>query len=213
MNFDLQFLLPFIPVLLLALTLHEFAHAWTALQFGDSTAKWAGRVTLNPLKHLDPLGTLFMFVAHFGWAKPVPVNAANFTHRRAGLWVSLAGIVANLLQAVLYAVAWHALLHFMPTALLGRSFIAMLLLIGVTVNLSLALFNLLPLFPLDGAHIVENLLPRRQAYRFSLLSQQYGALILLALLMLGYVSTPGPLSLLIGVPRTWLTHLLLNNFY
>ena len=212
MGFDLQFLLPFIPVLLFALTLHEFAHAWTALQFGDRTAQWAGRVTLNPLKHLDPLGTIFMLVAHFGWAKPVPVTPANFTHPRAGLWVSLAGIVANLLQAVLYAVAWHALLHVMPTALLGRGFVATLLLVGVTVNLSLALFNLLPLFPLDGAHIVENLLPRRQAYRFSLWSQRYGAMILLGLLVLGYVSTPGPLSLLVGVPRTWLTHVLLNGF-
>jgi len=212
MGFDLQFLLPFLPVFLVALTLHECAHAWTALQFGDPTAKWAGRVTLNPLKHLDPLGTIFMFVVHFGWAKPVPVNPANFTHPRAGLWVSLAGIVANLGQAVLYAAAWHALRHFMPTTLLGRGFISTLLLVGVMVNLSLALFNLLPLFPLDGAHVVENLLPRRQAYRFSRFSQRYGATILLGLLVLGYVSTTAPLSLLIGVPRTWLTQLLLNGF-
>lgn len=212
MGFNLQFLLPFLPVFLFALTLHEFAHAWTALQFGDTTAKWAGRVTLNPLKHLDPLGTLFMFVAQFGWAKPVPVNPANFTHPRAGLWVSLAGIVANLVQAVLYAVAWHALHHFMPTALRGGGFVSTLLLLGVMVNLSLALFNVLPLFPLDGAHVVENLLPRRQAYRFSSWSQRYGATILLGLLLLGYVSTTAPLSLLIGVPRNWLMHVLLNGF-
>lgn len=212
MGWDIQFLLPFIPVFLFALTLHEFAHAWTALQFGDTTAQWAGRVTLNPLKHLDPLGTLFMFMVHFGWAKPVPVNPANFTHPHAGLWVSLAGIVANLVQAALYAVAWHALQYFMPTALLGRGFVATLLLLGVMVNLSLALFNLLPLFPLDGSHVVENLLPKRQAYRFSLLSQRYGTTILLGLLFLGYVSTPAPLSLLIEVPRTWLAHVLLSGF-
>lgn len=212
MGLNLQFLLPFLPVFLFALTLHEFAHAWTALQFGDSTAKWAGRVTLNPLKHLDPLGTLFMFVAQFGWAKPVPVNPANFTHPRAGLWVSLAGIMANLAQAVLYAVAWHALRHFMPTALRGGGFVSTLLLLGVMVNLSLALFNVLPLFPLDGAHVVENLLPRRQAYRFSSWSQRYGAMLLLGLLLLGYVSTTAPLSLLIGVPRNWLMHVLLNGF-
>ena len=204
--------LPFLPVFLFALTLHEFAHAWTALQFGDPTAKWAGRVTLNPLKHLDPLGTLFMFVLHIGWAKPVPVNPANFTHPRAGLWVSLAGIVANLVQAILYAVAWHALRYWMPTALQGRGYVSMLLLLGVMVNLSLALFNVLPLFPLDGPHIVEHVLPRRHAYRFSLWSQRYGATILLGLLVLGYVSTTAPLSLLIEVPRNVLTHWLLNGF-
>jgi Zn-dependent protease len=212
MSFDPQFLLPFLPVLLLALTLHEFAHAWTALQFGDRTAQWAGRVTLNPLKHLDPLGTLFMFLVHFGWAKPVPVNPANFTHPRAELWVSLAGIMANLVQAVLYALAWHVLWQVMPTALLGRGFVSMLLLLGVTVNLSLALFNLLPLFPLDGAHVVEQLLPRRQAFSFRLWSQRYGAMVLLGLLALGYVSTVAPLSLLIGVPRAWLTRMLLYGW-
>src|SRR5262249_10627511 len=113
---------------------------------------------------------------------------------------------------VLYAVAWHALWYFMPTALLGRGFVYTLLLVGIMVNLSLALFNLLPIFPLDGSHVVENLLPRHQAYRFSLFSQRYGATILLGLLLLGYVSTTPPLSLLIGVPRNWLMHVLLNGF-
>jgi Zn-dependent protease len=124
----------------------------------------------------------------------------------------LAGIVANLMQAILYAVAWHALRYWMPTALQGRGFVAMLLLLGIMVNLSLALFNVLPLFPLDGAHIVENLLPRRHADHFSLWSQRYGATILLGLLVLGYVSTTAPLSLLIGVPRNVLTHWLLHGF-
>ena len=85
-------------------------------QCGDPTAKFAGRVTLNPLKHLDPLGTLFMFVVHFGWAKPVPVNPANFTRPRAELWVGMAGIVANLLQAVGYALLWHLLWNFVKQA-------------------------------------------------------------------------------------------------
>jgi Zn-dependent protease len=212
MSVDLHFLLPFLPVLLCALTLHEFAHAWTALQFGDRTAQWAGRVTLNPLKHLDPLGTLFMLVAQFGWAKPVPVNPANLTHPRAGLWVALAGIIANLGQAVLYAAAWHVLWYLMPAALQGRGFVFMLLLLGVMVNLSLALFNVLPLFPLDGAHVLEHLLPRRQASRFSRWSQRYGAMILFGLLAVGYVSTMAPLSLVIGVPRTVLARWLLHGF-
>ena len=205
---DPLFLIPFIPVLLLALTLHEFGHAWTAVRFGDPTPRLAGRLTLNPLKHLDPLGTVFMFVAQFGWAKPVPVNPANFTHPRADLWVSLAGIIANLLQAVLYALIWHLLRSIAPAAL---GWVSPFLILGIMVNLSLALFNLLPIFPLDGSHVAKNLLPRRQAYQFSIFNERYGAMILLGLLLVGYVSSVSPLRLLIGIPRNWLASLLLQG--
>jgi len=209
MSLDPLFLIPFIPVLLLALTLHEFAHAWTALQFGDATAQRAGRVTLDPLKHLDPLGTVFMFIAHFGWAKPVPVNPANFTHPRAGLWVALAGIIANVLQAVAYALIWHGLRYVAPE-LLGVGLIRFLWL-GVLINLSLALFNLLPLFPLDGSHVLQNLLPRPQAFRFRVFSERYGSAVLFGLLLIGYVSAVSPLALLIGIPRNWLAGILLQG--
>jgi Zn-dependent protease len=209
MPFDPLFLIPFIPVLLIALTLHEFGHAWTALQFGDPTAKLAGRVTLDPLKHLDPLGTLFMFIAHFGWAKPVPVNPANFTHPRADLWVSLAGIIANLLQAVVYALIWHGLVNWFPQWI-GQG-IATFLWLGVMVNLSLALFNLLPIFPLDGSHVLQNLLPLNQAYRFSAFSRRYGTMILFGLLLIGHVSDISPLGILIGIPQSWLANLLLHG--
>jgi Zn-dependent protease len=178
------------------------------VHFGDPTPRLAGRLTLNPLKHLDPLGTVFMFVAQFGWAKPVPVNPANFTHPRADLWVSLAGILTNLLQAVLYALVWHLLGSIAPAAL---RWVSPFLILGIMVNLSLALFNLLPLFPLDGSHVAKNLLPRRQAYRFSVFSERYGAMILLGLLAVGYVSEVSPLSLLIGIPRNWLASLLLQG--
>ena len=206
---DPLILIPLIPVMLFALTLHEFAHAWTALQFGDPTAKLAGRVTLDPLKHLDPLGTLFMLVAYFGWAKPVPVNPANFTHPRADLWVSLAGIIANLLQAVGYALLWHLLWMYFPH-FLGQG-IVRLLLLGVMINLSLALFNLIPLFPLDGSHVLENLLPRRLASPFRLWSYRYGTVTLFGLLMLGSFSSFKPLYWLISGPRDWLAGLLLQG--
>jgi len=205
-----QFLLLFVPVLLLALTLHEFAHAWTAAHFGDPTPQRAGRLSLNPLKHLDPLGTLFLFVAHFGWAKPVPVNPRYFTHPRAELWVSLAGIIANVLQAVLYAAIWHL---FLETSSWGAlRLIKGLVVLGVMLNLSLALFNLLPIFPLDGSHVLTQLLPRAQALRFRAFSERYGAIILLALLALGYVSDVSPLQVLISIPRNWLANLLLQGF-
>lgn len=206
-HIDPLFLIPFILVLLPALTLHEFGHAWTAVHFGDPTPKLAGRLTLDPLKHLDPLGTIFLFIAHIGWAKPVPVNPANFNHPRADLWVSLAGIIANLIQAIAYALAWRALYPF-PATSLGDG-LARLLGLGIMLNLSLALFNLLPVFPLDGSHVVKNLLPLEQSYRFSVFSERYGAPILMGLLLIGYVSDFSPLSVLIGVPSRWLVSLLL----
>ena len=202
-------LIPFIPALLLALTLHEYGHAWTAVHFGDPTPKQAGRLTLDPLKHLDPLGTICLFIAQIGWAKPVPVNPANFNHPRADLWVSLAGIIANLIQAVCYALVWHVLRNYFP-ALIGLG-LARFLWLGVMLNLSLAIFNLLPVFPLDGSHVVANLLPLNQAYRFTAFSQQYGSMILMGLLMVGFVSDFSPLSFIIGIPRDWLAGLLLGG--
>ena len=212
---DPLFLIPFVPVFLLALTLHEFGHAWTALQFGDPTAKLQGRVTLDPLKHLDLMGTIFMVVLHFGWAKPVPVNPANFKpeqRRQAELWVSLAGIIANLLQAVAYALVWRVLLLVNPTMLYDATFLQRFLLLGVLINLALALFNLLPIYPLDGAHVIKNLLPRRQAMPFVAFSQRYGTMILLALILMGTFSGVSPLSTLIVVPRNWLAGILLPGF-
>ncbi len=205
---DPQILVILLPIMLLALTLHEFAHAWTALYFGDPTAKLAGRVTLNPLKHLDPMGTLFLLIAQVGWAKPVPVNPANFSHPRADLWVSLAGIIANLLQALAFAMTWHGVRHLAPE--MWSPMLIRFLLLGITINLSLALFNLLPLFPLDGSHVLSNLLPRPQAYQFTVFSQRYGAMILLGLFMANQFMEVSPLDILIGIPRRWLTAFLLG---
>lgn len=206
---DPQTLILLIPVVLLALTLHEFAHAWTALYFGDPTAKMAGRVTLNPLKHLDPIGTLFLLLAHVGWAKPVPVDPRNFSHPRADLWVSLAGIIANVLQAIAFACIWHGLLYLTPEVF--NPTLARFLVLGIVINLSLALFNLLPLFPLDGSHVLSNLLPRSQRYAFVVFSQRYGTMILLGLFMADYVIAVSPLDILIGLPRRWLTGFLLGS--
>jgi Zn-dependent protease len=215
MLLDPLFLIPFVPVFLLALTLHEFGHAWTALQFGDPTAKLQGRVTLDPLKHLDLMGTICMFVLSFGWAKPVPVNPANFKpeqRRQAECWVSLAGIIANLLQAVAYALVWRMVLLVNPSLLYGESFLYRFLLLGVLINLALAIFNLLPIYPLDGAHVMKNLLPQRQGRLFVEFSQRYGAMVLLALILMGSFSGVSPLRTLIGVPRDWLAGWLLSGF-
>ena len=181
-------------VLLIAFPIHEFAHAWTADRFGDSTPRLNGRLTLNPLAHLDPMGSLLILVANFGWAKPVPVNPYVLArHSPAALmWVSLAGPFSNLLMAVVAAIPFQLGLvtaaqaqmdmltgstRFLPT-------IPQLLWVFISINLILMLFNLIPLFPLDGEKIAAYFFPPSWV-RFLDVIRPYSPLILLALAFLG----------------------------
>ena len=174
--------------LLLALTCHELAHGLAALALGDPTAKRAGRLTLNPLRHLDPLGTIVFFIANIGWAKPVPVDPRFFKNPLKGmLLVALAGPGANFLLSALFAALYHGLLPLAlehEAALLGKVLVPLTLIAqaGVFVNLVLGAFNLLPVPPLDGSNIVAGLLPRRVAYRY-LSFGRYGIFVLLALFL------------------------------
>ncbi len=196
-----QILQDFIPlafVLLVALTVHEFAHAWTAYKLGDPTAERAGRVTLNPFAHLDPLGTIVFFLTQgFGWAKPVPVNPTNFSNpRRDDILVSAAGPISNLILAffsglLFFTLQFSRVLPFpdSPEATPLVILLFKILSYMLTVNLILAFFNLIPLFPLDGSHIVKNFLPLNQAYKFSRFNESYGPWILLALLLMGRITS------------------------
>jgi len=197
------------PPLLLSLTVHEFAHARTALAFGDPTAKAMGRVTLNPLAHLDPIGTLVLLVTHmFGWAKPVPVNPLNLEPRRLGdIMVSLAGPLSNLGLAILSGLLIRLLpyLGVYPTSAILHS-VYMMLLITLTANVCLCLFNLVPLFPLDGHHVVREILPDRMQVGFMRWQLQYGRILLIALILgprlvqtLTKLPAPDPLGYVFGL--------------
>ncbi|KKB44886.1 site-2 protease family protein [Bacillus thermotolerans] len=167
--------LPFVVItLIVAFTLHEFAHAYVAYKFGDNTAKDQGRLTLNPVQHLDPIGTILVLIAGFGWARPVPVNRRNFQNPRlAGVLVSLAGPLSNfLVAAIAYGVLFFAVGSGLPPFLID------LLNMMVWLNIVLFVFNLLPLPPLDGYRIVEDLVPARTRIKMTQY-EQYGTLIFL----------------------------------
>ena len=182
-----------LPVLF-AITIHEAAHGYVARHFGDNTAYMLGRVTLNPLKHIDPVGTILMplllyFATSgaflFGYAKPVPVNFARLRRpKRDMVWVALAGPASNFVQAMLWAVAYTLLLG----ADVNERFFLEMCKAGVLVNLVMWAFNLFPLPPLDGGRILVGLLPRRQALALSRI-EPWGFFIVLGLVLLGVVGT------------------------
>lgn len=145
------------PIIVLALTIHEYAHAWSALKFGDDTAARMGRLTFNPLAHLDMMGTIVMVMTgfRFGWAKPVPVNLSNVKdYRVADFWISFAGPISNFLQAGVASIIYHSF------SFSRGSYGETALEYAVIINLTLALFNMIPLFPLDGSHMLRSVLPQ-----------------------------------------------------
>jgi Zn-dependent protease len=162
------------PVVLFSLTIHEFMHGWVAYRCGDDTAYRAGRLTLNPIAHLDPIGTICLFLGPIGWAKPVPIDPANFnyeTRRRDEILVSGAGVAANFAIAVVLALAARALVArgLVPDSEVRDVQAVLWAMLGsaVLINFGLAIFNLIPLFPLDGSHILQNLLPLNAAIRYA----------------------------------------------
>jgi Zn-dependent protease len=174
------------PPILVALTFHEFAHGYVALRFGDPTAKMAGRLTLNPLSHLDPIGTIMLFVVHFGWAKPVPVDPRYFRNPKQDmLWVALAGPGANMVLAFISGI----LLSMLGRGSLFGSHNMLLIMLqySLFINLALAVFNMLPIPPLDGSKVLRGLLP----YQYQHIADQmemYGPWALMGLIMMGMMT-------------------------
>lgn len=167
--------------LILAITIHEFAHALTADRLGDPTPRSNGRLTLNPKSHIDPIGTILLPLLGalsglpvIGWAKPVPIDPYNLSNpKRDELIISLAGPASNLLIAITFAI----LSQFLPI----NSFLVYMI---IVINVSLAIFNLLPIPPLDGSKILLNLLPEKQSYEWQEALEKYGYILLLALIFL-----------------------------
>lgn len=175
------------PFLLISVSIHEFFHGWVAFKLGDNTAKYSGRLTLNPLAHIDPIGTILLpltliivtggrFV--FGAAKPVPINFNNLRNpKRDIIWVGAAGPVSNLLLAAILSLVWKTVMPFTPII----NFIFWTL---ISINVILGIFNLVPIPPLDGSRILMGLLPEKLAIKYSRI-EPYGFFIIMALIMLG----------------------------
>ena len=185
-----KFAILVVPVLS-AITFHEVAHGYVAYLFGDPTAKQAGRLTLNPIKHIDPIGMIALFLVKVGWAKPVPVNPLFFSHKRAGLFfVSLAGPAVNFALAVVFALIFHGILGAKPFSYYyAHPIIKPILFMceaGVLINIGFGVFNLLPIPPLDGSNILISILPEDMARIFAKIGK-FGFLILIILFFTGVV--------------------------
>jgi Zn-dependent protease len=180
-----------LPVIFFALTIHEFMHAWTAWKCGDDTALLQGRVSLNPLVHLDLFGTICLIFAPIGWAKPVPVNPHNYRNpRRDDILVSGAGIAANFTAGVVFALLFRVFRHdFSSLGTIGIP-VATMIFLSSLINFGLFIFNLLPIFPLDGSHILKNLLPASAGQRLAEF-QRIGPFLLLGLVVGDYVFANG----------------------
>ncbi|MCH7859576.1 MAG: site-2 protease family protein [Candidatus Marinimicrobia bacterium] len=185
--FDPKSIILLIPVILFALSVHEYSHGMVAYRLGDPTAKYAGRLTLNPLSHLDPMGTIMIFLVGFGWAKPVPVDPSYFANpKRDMLWVALAGPAANMVLALLSGLVIR-FISVNPEPFLantfGPSFITMMYR-SLHINLMLAVFNLLPIPPLDGSKILYGVLPPEYEHiAYNL--ERYGPRVLFGLIIFG----------------------------
>lgn len=174
------YLIVFVVSLLIALTVHEFAHAWVADYLGDPTARLQGRISLNPLVHLDPIGTLFMAFFGFGWGKPVQFDPFNLQNpRKDAALISLAGPASNIIVSIILSIVLRSFIFFnLPYV----TAIGLIISIFITTNLSLGLFNLIPVHPLDGFKIMGGILSRKQAMEWYQL-ERYGMLFLILLII------------------------------
>jgi len=195
-----------LPILLVALPVHEFAHAWTADQLGDDTPRLAGRLTINPLAHLDVIGSLLLLFAGFGWAKPVPINPYALQRRTpAGVMiVAAAGPLSNVGLALLFAIPFQ-----FGLVSASASIVVPLMEFFILINLVLFFFNLIPIFPLDGEKVLTYLLPPA-GQTFLMQIRPYGPILLAALVILSFRSGLNVLEIVVHGPALAITSLLVS---
>jgi len=186
LNLDFEILVLLIPALVLSLCVHEYSHGITAYYYGDNTAYLNGRLTLNPLKHLDPAGTLMLLFIGFGYAKPVPVNPHNLNNpRKDMIKVAAAGPISNIILSFIGIFLVYTIFYINKSLL--NDTVQTFLQIFIQINIYLALFNLIPLYPLDGGQIFGNLLSKKYP-QFTYNLHTYGPKILMAVILIGLVS-------------------------
>lgn len=194
-----------IPVILISLTLHEYGHARVAYLCGDPTAKNLGRMTLNPIAHVDPIGFLSLLLFGFGWAKPVPVNSRNFrNYKRDEALVSLAGVAMNLLLVMIASIVLIVMGRRFPSAFSNDALVTILMYF-LSLNVTLFVFNLIPIYPLDGYHLFELAFARVLPTKVFWFLRRYGNWILIALLILFSRSGFSPISIV----RSWVIRVIL----
>ena len=185
------------PVILFSLTVHEYSHGRMALRLGDDTAQRLGRLSFNPLRHLDILGVLFFYFVGFGWAKPVPVDPRNFEHpRRDMMYVAIAGPLSNIALAVCCS-------FFIRLISPEFSYLFVILAYGIWINVALAIFNMLPMYPLDGASVLKGMVSQKIAERMTNLDR-FGAFLILGVFLLDHFAHTGILATILMLPINYL---------
>jgi len=205
-----------VPIILISLTIHEFSHGMMAHLLGDDTAKSQGRLTLNPLKHLDSMGAVFFLIMHFGWAKPVPVDPRNLKDpHRDMLFIAAAGPASNLTLALilgfslgLIGTSWGSLEQMTPV----QQYIIGFLWWGVYCNVGLVVLNMLPVFPLDGSSVLKGLVPRRVALKLDGLDK-FGAMALLGAVLLDNFGGTHILGTILGLPIEFMVKFITQEIF
>jgi len=205
-----------VPIILISLTIHEFSHGMMAHLLGDDTAKSQGRLTLNPLKHLDPMGAVFFLIMHFGWAKPVPVDPRNLKDpHRDMLFIAAAGPASNLTLALILGfflgfigTSWGSLEQMDPI----QQYVIGFLWWGVYCNVGLVILNMLPVFPLDGSSVLKGLVPRRVALKLDGLDK-FGAMALLGAVLLDNFGGTHILGTILGLPIEFMVKFITQEIF
>jgi Zn-dependent protease len=203
-----------LPILLMTLTVHEFSHGWVAYMLGDDTAKRMGRLTLNPISHIDPIGMIMLFLVHIGWAKPVPINPYNFKDQKRDMALSAAaGPLSNFIVAIIFSLFFRIITHGNPQMMMYGSLSAQIVIYiiyyTVLINLALGIFNLIPIPPMDGSKILGGFLSDEAYYKYTL-QEQRGAQILMIIFLISYIFRLNLIGTIITPPLNFCLRILMG---